>query len=64
VRRLKDEHATRDIPIVFLSARAGALDRDYGLRIGADAYIRKPFPPKQLGETLWALLDSTAERRV
>ena len=64
VRRLKDEKVTNDLPIVLLSARAGALDRDYGLRIGADAYIRKPFPPKQLAETLWALLESAAERRV
>ena len=64
VRRLKDEKTTSDLPIVLLSARAGALDRDYGLRIGADAYIRKPFPPKQLAETLWTLLESAAERRV
>jgi DNA-binding response OmpR family regulator len=64
VHRLKDEGETQSIPIVLLSARAGALDRDYGLRIGADAYIRKPFPPKQLAETLWALIESEAERRL
>ncbi len=64
VRRLKEEKETSEIPIILLSARAGALDRDYGLRIGADAYIRKPFPPKQLGETLWLLLGSQEDRRV
>jgi two-component system response regulator MtrA len=64
VHRLKEEQATREIPIVMLSARAGALDRDYGLRVGADAYIRKPFPPRQLAETLWSLLASDEERRV
>jgi two-component system alkaline phosphatase synthesis response regulator PhoP len=64
VRRLKEERETARMPIVLLSARAGALDRDFGLRIGADAYIRKPFPPKELGETVWALLQSSAERRV
>jgi DNA-binding response OmpR family regulator len=64
VRRLKEESATARVPIVLLSARAGALDRDYGLRIGADAYIRKPFPPKELGETVWALLKAAAEGRV
>ena len=63
VRRLKDERATRDLPIVLLSARAGALDRDYGLRIGADVYIRKPFPPKQLVETLWRLLETGPDAR-
>jgi DNA-binding response OmpR family regulator len=64
VRRLKDESVTAHMPIVLLSARAGALDRDYGLRIGADAYIRKPFPPRELGETVRALIESAAERRV
>jgi two-component system phosphate regulon response regulator PhoB len=64
VRRLKDDPTTRHIPIVLLSARAGALDRDFGLRIGADAYIRKPFPPKELGETVWTLIRSAQERRV
>ena len=64
VHRLKEERATADIPIVLLSARAGALDRDYGLRLGADAYIRKPFPPKELGETVRRLIESADERRV
>jgi CheY-like chemotaxis protein len=64
VRRLKEEPATADMPLVLLSARAGALDRDYGLRIGADAYIQKPFPPRELGETVWALIEAGGERRV
>jgi len=64
LRRLKEEPATADAPVVLLSARAGALDRDYGLRIGAAAYIKKPFPPKELGETIWALLEGRSERRV
>jgi CheY-like chemotaxis protein len=64
VRRLKDEPTTADIPLVLLSARAGALDRDYGLRIGAAAYIRKPFPPRELGETVWRLLAADPDRRV
>jgi DNA-binding response OmpR family regulator len=64
VRRLKDEPSTAHTPVVLLSARAGKLDHDYGLRIGADAYIRKPFPPKELGETVWALLKAASEGRV
>jgi DNA-binding response OmpR family regulator len=64
VRRLKEDSGMAGMPIVLLSARAGALDRDYGLRIGADAYIRKPFPPRELGETLWALLKAAGEGRV
>ncbi len=63
VRRLKEENATQHVPIVLLSARTGALDRDYGLRIGADVYIEKPFPPRKLVETLWRLLDTGPEAR-
>jgi DNA-binding response OmpR family regulator len=63
VRRLKEDSATTRIPVVLLSARAGGLDRDYGLRIGADAYIRKPFPPRELGDTLRALLLSKERGR-
>ena len=62
VRRLKEEPATAEIPIILLSARAGALDRDFGLRIGADAYVQKPFPPKELGETVWSLIRAAGER--
>ena len=64
LRRLKEDPTTADAPVVLLSARAGKLDRDYGLRVGADAYIRKPFPPKELGETIWRLLGSGDERLV
>jgi DNA-binding response OmpR family regulator len=64
VRRLKEDDATRHMPIVLLSARGGVLDRDYGLRMGADAYIQKPFPPRQLGETLWALIESSSKPRI
>jgi two-component system phosphate regulon response regulator PhoB len=64
VRRLKEDPVTAHTPVVLLSARAGALDRDYGLRIGADAYIRKPFPPRELGDTVWALLKAASDGRV
>ena len=48
VRAIRDEPLTQRMPIVLLSARAGGIDRDYGLRIGADAYLLKPFQPKAL----------------
>ncbi|MEA2427228.1 MAG: hypothetical protein QOF37_856 [Thermoleophilaceae bacterium] len=61
VRRMKDDPATAGIPIVLLSSRAGALDREFGLRIGADAYINKPVPPNELRDTLWRLLEPDRE---
>lgn len=38
----------RGIPVLFLTARTAVADRVYGLRLGADDYILKPFEPAEL----------------
>ena len=48
VRRLRSRRATRDIPIVLLSARADEQSAAEGLRAGADDYIVKPFSSSEL----------------
>jgi len=40
---------TRNIPIIFLSARSTELDKITGLGLGADDYVTKPFSPLELG---------------
>ena len=42
-RRLKANAATRDIPVIFLTARASSDDEAKGLELGAVDYIMKPF---------------------
>ncbi|MCX5849312.1 MAG: diguanylate cyclase [Deltaproteobacteria bacterium] len=44
-RRLKDEDATKDIPIIFITAKNEDEDEAKGLKMGAVDYIRKPFYP-------------------
>ena len=44
-RRLKAEPATRDIPVIFITALDGEADEEKGLAIGAADYITKPFHP-------------------
>lgn len=39
---------TRQIPVIFLTARGEATDRIVGLELGADDYIVKPFEPREL----------------
>jgi two-component system, OmpR family, catabolic regulation response regulator CreB len=39
---------THDLPVIFLTARAGEVDRVVGLELGADDYIAKPFSPREL----------------
>ena len=40
--------ASRDVPIVMLTARGDDADRVVGLEIGADDYLPKPFNPREL----------------
>ena len=47
-RRLKKDAATRDIPVIILSAKGEEADIVAGLEQGADDYLSKPFSPKIL----------------
>ena len=40
--------AESDVPVIFLTAREGELDRVLGLELGADDYVVKPFSPREL----------------
>ena len=51
-RRLAADPATREIPVVFLTARAEASDRRLAQHLGGVGYIVKPFDPVQLGELI------------
>ncbi len=57
VAELARDDATRDIPIVFLTARSERVDQRRGLEAGAVAYVTKPFDPVRLGSFLQELLD-------
>ena len=39
---------SRDVPVIFMSARDKEFDRIIGLEKGSDDYITKPFSPKEL----------------
>ena len=43
--RLRENPATRDIPVVFVTALAEAGDEERGLQLGAADYIHKPIQP-------------------
>jgi two-component system, OmpR family, response regulator ResD len=52
--------AGRSIPIVMLTARGETSDRIYGLDLGADDYITKPFSPQELVSRVRAVLRRAA----
>jgi len=39
---------TRQLPVIFLTARSESTDRIVGLELGADDYVVKPFEPREL----------------
>ena len=44
-RRLKADSRTRDIPVIFVTARDANEDEEEGFKLGAADYIAKPFQP-------------------
>jgi two-component system phosphate regulon response regulator PhoB len=55
-RRLRSEKRTRDVPIIFLTARSEERDKLAGLDLGADDYVTKPFSPRELLARIKAVL--------
>jgi len=54
---LLDDPKTKDIPIIFLTARAEFRDRARGLDIGGIDYVTKPFNPLELAPLIRDLLE-------
>jgi DNA-binding response OmpR family regulator len=44
------------VPVIFLTARDGEIDRILGLEMGADDYLTKPFSPRELVARVKAIL--------
>ncbi|MFS8781192.1 response regulator transcription factor [Synechococcus sp. W55.1] len=55
-RLLKADPLTQKTPIVMCSSKGEEFDRYWGIRQGADAYIAKPFQPRELVGTIKQLL--------
>jgi DNA-binding response OmpR family regulator len=53
---LKKDHATKDIPIIFLSSRNTVADITNGLGLGGDDYLVKPFDIRELVARIQARL--------
>ncbi|MEI6177828.1 MAG: two-component system response regulator CreB [Verrucomicrobiota bacterium] len=52
-RRLRE---TGSIPVLFLTARNGEMDRILGLELGGDDYVTKPFSPREIVARVRAIL--------
>jgi two-component system catabolic regulation response regulator CreB len=48
--------AVHNVPILFLTARDGEMDRVLGLELGGDDYVTKPFSPREIVARVRAIL--------
>lgn len=56
-QQMKAEEATRDIPVIVVTAKAQSIDKVLGLHIAkVDDYISKPFSPQELSESVEKVL--------
>ncbi len=64
MRRLRDHEGAARVSIILLTAKGEQADRIFGLRLGADDYVVKPFSPAELVARVDAVLrraDTSAE---
>ena len=52
----REIRATRNVPIIIISAKDDEIDRVVGLELGADDYIVKPFSPREVVARVKAVL--------
>jgi two-component system response regulator ChvI len=59
LRRLRQR---TELPVIFLTSKDEEIDELFGLKMGADDFIRKPFPQRLLVERVKAVLRRAAPR--
>ena len=60
LRRLRQKS---DLPVIFLTSKDEEIDELFGLKMGADDFIRKPFSQRLLVERVKAVLRRVQRRR-
>jgi len=61
LERVREQPATRTLPVVMLTAHGREVEKEKGMALGADDYITKPFSTQELVARIEALLGN--ERR-
>lgn len=58
-RNLKNETQTSKIPIILCSTKKTEMDKFWGMKQGADAYLEKPLDREELIRTVKQLIDNS-----
>lgn len=59
LRQIRDNQATKKLPVIMLTAKGTELDRIKGLELGADDYVVKPFSVMEVLARVKAVLRRT-----
>ena len=59
LQQIRGEHSLAATPVLLLTAAVQHEDIERGLSAGANAYMSKPFSPRELVESVGALLDGS-----
>lgn len=59
-RELKEDTTTRQVPVVICSTKGSDMDKFWGMKQGADAYIAKPINQEELLRTIKRLVNQPA----
>lgn len=62
-RRLKQDPALQNIPVIFLTAKAQESEVKKGLLLGAVGYLIKPFNPMSLAAEIKQILEQIEEKK-
>ena len=63
LRQMKQQPRTREVPVLFLTAKSEEIDKVKGLDLGAEDYITKPFSLLELSARVRAALRRKAPAR-
>ena len=58
IEKIRKQKKLKDLPIVILTGRAGKKHKDMGIKLGANAFIVKPFKDNDLLSTLNKFIDN------
>ncbi|MFL9923408.1 ATP-binding protein [Herbaspirillum lusitanum] len=62
LKKVRSNEATKDVPLILLSARAGEEAKVEGIEAGADDYLVKPFSANELLSRVKSQVDSSRRR--
>ena len=57
VRFVRDSEEHKGTPLIIISTDGRAVDRERGLKLGANAYLSKPFRPDELLDTVRRVIE-------